>query len=111
VSVPEVDADDARALVDHGALLLDVREPEEWEAGHAPEAEFVPLAQVPDAVDRLPRDRRIVVICRSGARSARATEFLNAQGFDAVNMSGGMKAWAATGFDVRTDEGDDGIVA
>jgi rhodanese-related sulfurtransferase len=111
VTVPEVDATEGRSLVEGGALLLDVRQPEEWVAGHAPGATFVPLGEVPAHVDALPRDRRIVAICRSGARSGRATEFLVGQGFDAVNLAGGMKAWAQEGYPVETDDGSPGTVA
>jgi rhodanese-related sulfurtransferase len=111
VTVPEIGPEEAQALVDGGALLLDVRQPDEWEVGHAPAATFVPLGDVPARTDELPKDRRIVAICRSGARSGRATEFLNAQGFDVVNLAGGMKAWAAAGLPVETDDGGPGTVA
>ena len=93
-----------------GALLLDVREPDEWAAGHAPGARAMPLGQVQGRVDELPKDRRIVAICRSGGRSASVTEALNAWGFDAVNLAGGMRAWAAAGFPVETDDGGPGAV-
>jgi rhodanese-related sulfurtransferase len=108
--VPEVDALEGHELVDAGALLLDVREPDEWAAGHAPEAQFLPLGQVQDRVDELPKDRRIVAICRSGARSATVTEALNAWGYDAVNLAGGMRAWAGAGLPVVTDDGSPGAV-
>jgi rhodanese-related sulfurtransferase len=109
--VPEVGTEEARALLASGGVLLDVREPDEWAAGHAPDATFVPLGTVPARIDELPRDRSIVVVCRSGGRSARATEFLAAQGFDVVNLSGGMKAWAEAGLQVETDDGTPGVVA
>jgi rhodanese-related sulfurtransferase len=111
VTVPEVDATAGRSLVDGGALLLDVRQPEEWAAGHAPGAMFVPLSEVAARVDDLPRGRRIVAICRSGARSGRVTEFLAGHGFDVVNLAGGMKAWAQSGYPVETDDGSPGTVA
>ena len=110
MSVPEVDPEEARALAESGALLLDVREPNEWNAGHAPGAQFVPLGQLPERVNELPRDRRIVAVCRVGGRSARATEFLIAAGIDAVNLAGGMRAWAASGLVVETDDGDPGTI-
>jgi rhodanese-related sulfurtransferase len=109
-SVPEVAPDAGRALVDGGALLLDVREPDEWEAGHASDARFIPLGALEARVGELAENPSIVVICRSGARSARATTFLVAQGFDAVNLAGGMRAWAAAGLDVVTDAGEPGTV-
>jgi rhodanese-related sulfurtransferase/glyoxylase-like metal-dependent hydrolase (beta-lactamase superfamily II) len=108
--VPEVGPDDARALVDSGALLLDVREPDEWEAGHAPDARFLPMGRVQAQQDELPKDRRIVAVCRLGGRSAAVTEALNSWGFDAVNLAGGMRAWAAAGLPVVTDAGADGAV-
>jgi rhodanese-related sulfurtransferase len=110
VSVPEVDPQEASALVASGALLLDVREPDEWAAGHAPGAQFVPLGQLPARVDEVSRDRKIVAVCRVGGRSARATEFLIAAGIDAVNLAGGMRAWSASGLVVETDDGEVGTV-
>jgi DMSO/TMAO reductase YedYZ molybdopterin-dependent catalytic subunit/rhodanese-related sulfurtransferase/glyoxylase-like metal-dependent hydrolase (beta-lactamase superfamily II) len=102
-STPEVGARAAKAVIDGGGLLLDVREPEEWHAGHAPDAVLVPMGHVQARQDELPRDRRIVVVCRSGGRSAAVTESLRAWGFDAVNLSGGICAWSAAGLQVVTD--------
>jgi DMSO/TMAO reductase YedYZ molybdopterin-dependent catalytic subunit len=87
----------AAALLDAGALMLDVREPDEWRAGHVAQAWLLPMGQVARHRSDLPRDRRIVVACRSGGRSAAVAEALRAWGFDAVNLSGGMSAWAAAG--------------
>ena len=109
--VPEVDVTQARRRIADGALLLDVREDDEWIAGHAPEAQHVRMGVVPDARDRLPGDRPILAICRSGARSARVTAALLTWGFDAANVAGGMQAWAGAGFDVVTDDGTPGHVA
>jgi rhodanese-related sulfurtransferase len=108
--VPEVGAEEGRAMVDAGALLLDVRELDEWQAGHAADAHFIPLGEVEARAGELPRDRRIVAICRSGARSARATMFLRAQGLDVANLTGGMRAWSTAGLDVVTDDGSAGTV-
>ncbi len=108
-STPSVGARGARALVDSGALLLDVREPEEWHAQHAPGALLIPMGQVRQRQDELPRDRRIVVVCRSGGRSAATTESMRTWGFDAVNLAGGMCAWASAGLPTATAV-DDGLV-
>jgi rhodanese-related sulfurtransferase len=110
MSVPEVSADEAAEEVVDGALLLDVREDDEWTAGHAPDAVLMPMNSVPQRLDELPRDREIVVICRTGSRSERVTAFLVAQGFEAANVFGGMQAWAATGHEVVTDDGKPGRV-
>ena len=109
-TVPEVGPGEGRALVDAGATLLDVREVDEWQAGHAPDARFIPLGELTQRVGELEPGTRIVAICRMGGRSERATRFLRAQGFDAVNLTGGMRAWAATGLDVVTDDGTPGSV-
>jgi rhodanese-related sulfurtransferase len=109
-TVPEVGPEQARDLRDSGAVLLDVREIDEWQAGHAPDARFIPLGEVAARTNELPADRHIVAICRSGARSERATRFLRANGFDVVNLAGGMRAWAAAGLDVVTDDGRPGAV-
>src|SRR6516162_2682879 len=105
-AVPEVGARAAKALIEAGASMLDVREPDEWQAGHAPEASPLPMGRVLDRRNDLPQDRRIVVVCRSGGRSAAVTESLRVWGFDAVNLSGGMCAWAAAGLPVVTPEPD-----
>jgi len=108
--VPQLDAEAGSRLVEDGAFLLDVRELDEWTAGHAAAATHIPLAQVPSRVAELPGDQTVVAICRGGARSNQAAEFLRGQGVDAVNLAGGMRAWAAAGLDVITDEGDPGTV-
>ena len=98
-------------VLDAGAVLLDVREPEEWEAGHAPGARHLPLGQVPDRMGELDRTVPIVVVCRAGSRSALATEWLSTAGFDAANLMGGMQEWAHAGRPVETDDGGPGRVA
>jgi rhodanese-related sulfurtransferase len=108
--VPAVNAAEARALVDAGAVLLDVREKAEWDAGHAPAAVHVPLARLAQAGPRVSGADKVVVVCRSGNRSAHATKALRETGVDAVNLSGGMNAWAAIGGPVRTKSGRPGTV-
>jgi DMSO/TMAO reductase YedYZ molybdopterin-dependent catalytic subunit/glyoxylase-like metal-dependent hydrolase (beta-lactamase superfamily II) len=105
-TTPQVGARAAHALVDAGALLLDVREPDEWRVEHAPDARLVPMGQVKARAGELSRDRRIVVVCRSGGRSAAVTDALRAWGFDAVNLAGGMCAWAAAGLPVVAGRAD-----
>jgi rhodanese-related sulfurtransferase len=97
--VSEVDVHQATALIANGAVLLDVREPEEWAAGHAPDAVHVPLGALSPAT--VP-EGRLVVICHVGGRSAYATAVLCANGYDAVNVAGGMAAWEAAGLPVTT---------
>jgi rhodanese-related sulfurtransferase len=107
--VPEVSAVDAESG-QAGHILLDVRNADEWDAGHAPSAQWVPLRELEGVRFQLPMNRRIVCVCRSGARSARAVEQLMSWGFEAANRVGGMKAWAAAGFSVVRDDGSPGTV-
>ena len=107
--IEEVAVTDAVAGAEH-VVLLDVRNADEWAAGHAPSARWVPLPELESVRFQLPMNRRIVCVCRSGHRSARATADLVQMGFDAVNMVGGMKAWAAQGLPVVQDDGAPGTV-
>jgi len=107
---PAVDAVEARGRVVDGAFLLDVREPDEWEAGHAPEATWIPMGDVGARQGELPEDQAILVICRVGGRSGRVTAALLAAGYDATNVAGGMQAWAEAGYGVVTDAGGAGRV-
>ncbi|MFJ5044272.1 rhodanese-like domain-containing protein [Streptomyces sp. NPDC088719] len=95
------------------AVLLDVREETEWRTGHAPGAVHAPLTAL-DGGAVLPapaRGRPLVVICRSGHRSQRAVRLLAERGADAVDVEGGMIAWAAAGLPVVDERGDGGSIA
>ncbi len=89
-------------------VLLDVRERDEWAAGHAPGTIHIPLGDLDPAA--LPAARPVIAICRSGARSGRATALLAAAGLQVRNMSGGMNAWHAAGLPVVRDDGTPGVV-
>lgn len=105
-----VSAVEARDLQRSGAVLVDVREKGEWDAGHAPKAKHHPLRGLPTSMHRLPTDRTIVVVCRSGNRSARAAKVLAKSGFDVVNLSGGMTAWRGAGLPMVNSRGKKGAV-
>jgi rhodanese-related sulfurtransferase len=108
--LPDVAPEQAAELFERGeALLIDVREPEEWTAGHAPWAEPLPLGQV--TLASVPQDRPVIAICRSGNRSGKAADALAAAGVRVYNLAGGMKAWAQAGLPVVTDDGEPGTVA
>ena len=81
-------------------MLIDVRQPDEYEAAHVRTARLMPLHEVPDHVGELPVDQEVVVMCRSGARSAMASEFLIENGVSAVNLAGGILAWVDAGHEV-----------
>ena len=92
-AVPEIGVTELPA----DAVLLDVREDDEWVAGHAPDATHVPMNEVPARIAEVPEGDPVYVICRAGGRSARVVGFLNQQGRAAVNVGGGMQSWAANG--------------
>ncbi|WP_183163909.1 rhodanese-like domain-containing protein [Alteribacter keqinensis] len=73
--------------------IIDVREDEEVAEGMIPGARHIPLGQVPDRLDELDKDKEHIMVCRSGARSGRAGSFLKKEGYDVINMSGGMLEW------------------
>ncbi|WP_109522898.1 rhodanese-like domain-containing protein [Nocardia aurea] len=79
------------------ATLLDVREDDEWELGHAPGAIHIPMSDVPSRVDELDFDSDLYVICRQGGRSLEVARYLAHIGVEAVNVSGGMVAWQQAG--------------
>jgi rhodanese-related sulfurtransferase len=79
------------------APLLDVREDDEWAAGHAPTARHLPMSELVARLGELPDDDPLYVVCRSGNRSARVVAYLAGQGYPAVNVDGGMQAWSARG--------------
>jgi rhodanese-related sulfurtransferase len=109
-AIPEVDADEARARADSGAVILDVREAEEWQAGHVDGALWIPMGEVTARQEELPRDQALVVICRSGARSGKVVQALVQAGYDAVNVAGGMRAWDAAGHPFVAESGGPGAV-
>jgi rhodanese-related sulfurtransferase len=94
-----------------GAFLLDVREDDEWVAGHAPDAVHVRLGDLGARAGELPRDREVYVICRSGARSAYAAQALTGAGWTAVNVSDGMTGWAVAGRPMVSESGTEPFVA
>jgi rhodanese-related sulfurtransferase len=97
--VPSVTVDEVEALLDDGALLVDIREKNEWDEARIAGAAFKPMSTINDWWTDLPRDRTVVLYCRSGNRSAHAVNALVGQaGLDNVlNLTGGILAWAASG--------------
>jgi len=106
----QINALEARSRMDTGAILIDVREPQEWQAGHAQGARHIPLAQLDQRQRELPVGRPIITVCRSGARSARAASLLAEQGREVSNLRGGMRAWVAGGLPLVAKGGRPGAV-
>ena len=104
-----MDVHEAKAQLDT-SLVLDVRMPYEFEAGHIEGAINVPLPSLPQQVDKLPGDRPIICVCQVGQRSDLAARFLVDRDLVAFNMEGGMVAWAAAGLPYVQSGGGDGAV-
>jgi rhodanese-related sulfurtransferase len=97
-----VDVHEACGRQADGALLVDVRQPDEWNTGHAPHARLIPLGSLPRRLAEIPRDREVLLICRSGNRSSSAQRQLLQLGYEQVfNVSGGMHAWARAALPVE----------
>lgn len=95
----EVSVADAAARREAGAFILDVREPDEWVEAHIPGATLIPLGTLASRADEVPRDRDVVVVCRSGNRSQEGRDILRRAGFTRVtSMAGGLREWAAAGY-------------
>ena len=100
-AVPEVSV----AELPPDAAMLDVRESDEWAAGRAPGATHLPMSELTGRMGELPDNDPLYVVCRSGGRSARVVAYLAGQGYPAVNVAGGMQAWARQGREIVADGG------
>jgi rhodanese-related sulfurtransferase len=100
VSVPAIEVPLDRS---DSQVLLDVREVDEWELGHAPGAIHIPMTDVPARLDDIDIDAEIYVVCRQGGRSAVVVEYLQSVGYEAVNVRDGMVAWQKAGRPLTRD--------
>jgi rhodanese-related sulfurtransferase len=102
-SVTAIEAIAAVTDGDGSTVLVDVREQDEWDRGHAPHAVHLPMSALEERYSELPEDANLLIICHSGGRSFRVTDALERAGYNAVNVEGGMLAWHAAGGAVVTD--------
>ena len=103
MSVPEIDVQTLAIERVAGRRVFDVRESDEFEEVRVPDTVLVPLAMVPEEIEQFEGTDTVYVVCRSGARSRKAVEFLRANGIDAVNVAGGTLAWVEA--DLPTEAG------
>ena len=101
---------DVPSTFDGSVVLLDVREDDEWQRGHAPGAQHIPMGQVPSRIDEINADAKLFVVCQAGGRSQRVAQYLARNGYSPVNVSGGMSAWTGAGRPVITDDGATGVI-
>ena len=104
MEVPEIDVDDLATRRDGGQVVIDVRTPEEYEEVHLPDVVLIPMGELVERIDELPTEGQLPIICHTGARSYQVAEYLRRQGYDAVNVVGGMVAWMDADFPVETGE-------
>ncbi|GAA4903238.1 rhodanese-related sulfurtransferase [Actinomycetospora succinea] len=103
-----IDPADARRRLEAGeAVLVDVREPDEWAAGHAPDAVHRPLGDLDPAEFA---ERSVITTCRGGGRGTRAAERLAEAGVDAVSLDGGLRGWSEAGGPIVHDDGTPGAL-
>jgi len=103
--VPTVSVDRVPALGDD-TVLLDVREDDEWQLGHAPGALHIPLADIPARIEEIDPDAEVYVVCRQGGRSLGAVRYLMQIGYEAFQVDGGMVSWQKHGLPL-VGEGDE----
>lgn len=98
----DLDVQTAAGLAERpDVVILDVREQDEWDAGHIPGALFIPMSEIQGRLSEVPTDKTVIVQCRSGNRSSQVTDFLQQQGFTNIrNMAGGLNEWQAAGLPV-----------
>ena len=92
-------------------VFLDVREVDEWKAGHIEGSLHIPMGELAARQDEIPRDRPIVAVCRTGRRSDAVTHALVRAGYDAENLVGGVAEWTGVGLHLVDDDGNPGTVA
>jgi rhodanese-related sulfurtransferase len=92
---------EAKELLASGAALIDVRSPQEWRSGRAPQAKHVPLDTLQSSMTGIAKTRPVIAVCQSGVRSASAARMLAAQGYEAYSLRGGMGAWHQAGEPIR----------
>jgi rhodanese-related sulfurtransferase len=109
-STPEVSATEAIELLGGDAMLLDVREQYEWDAGHAPQARHLAMSELAGRISEIPADVAVICVCHVGGRSAAVSDALNRAGYQALNLTGGMAAWEAAGLPVVDATGAPGAV-
>ena len=97
----EVNTDQAYEMYQNGAFVVDVRTQEEWDEYHAPNTTLIPLDQLQSRLAEIPKDREILVVCRSGNRSQQGRDILLAAGYNATSMAGGLKEWYAKGYPIE----------
>ncbi|MGV0743211.1 rhodanese-like domain-containing protein [Mycolicibacterium sp. XJ870] len=110
VEVAQADIAAVPTTFDGSVVLLDVREDDEWQRGHAAGAQHIPMGDVPARMAEIDPDAELYVVCLAGGRSQRVAQYLARNGYTPINVDGGMLAWAGAGRPVITDDGGAGTL-
>jgi rhodanese-related sulfurtransferase len=97
MTAPEVGFDQLAAAMETGAPVIDVRNPDEYAEVRIPGVRLIPLPELAERMDEVPKGEQVFIVCAGGVRSLTAAEALNAAGFDTVSVAGGTNGWAAEG--------------
>lgn len=106
----EVSPENLENLLSEGFKLIDVREQDEWNAGHHIEAAHIPMGSIPERIDEFDEDEKYIIICRSGGRSGRVCTFMEKEGIQSHNLTGGMNKLSSTSKKIVNSNGKNGIV-
>ena len=109
-SIREAEVSGVPTSFDESVVLLDVRENDEWQRGHAEGAQHIPMGEVPARIGEIDPGAKLFVVCHLGGRSLRVARYLAQNGYEPINVSGGMQAWAEAGRPVITDGGGVGTL-
>ena len=110
MEVGQAEMSDVPMTFDQSVVLLDVRENDEWQRGHAAGAQHIPMSEVPARIGEIDPGAKLFVVCQLGGRSLRVARYLARNGYAPINVNGGMQAWADAGRPVVTDGGGVGTV-
>ena len=110
VEIGQVPVTDVPTTFDRSVVLLDVRENDEWQRGHAAGAQHIPMGEVPARIGEIDPGAKLFVVCHLGGRSMRVARYLARNGYAPINVDGGMQAWADAGRPVTTDDGGVGTI-
>jgi rhodanese-related sulfurtransferase len=94
----DINVDEAYKMYQDGTLVVDVRTQAEWDEYHAPNTTLIPLDQLPNRLNEIPKDQKVLVICHSGNRSKQGRDILVNAGYNAISINGGLLAWIANGY-------------
>ena len=109
-NTPSIQPEQVEDCIENGHQLIDVREDDEWQAGHHSNANHIKMGEIPSNLDAFDKEKKYIIVCRSGGRSAKVTDFLVENEIDALNLTGGMKKFSQVSTNVRDSLGNTGQI-